>query len=93
VADEEKLSVFKLPQPVETEMLYVTDNLQKAKLSGNKILQEEIENGKMPRFSPTCYNNNRKKTKQEEAKIKISLRNADKAEKLWKEYLKKADRK
>ena len=89
VAKQNILTEFRLPQPVETEMFGVTDNLKKALLSGDKILQEQIENGIMPRFSPNLYNNNRKKTKQEEANIKIAWRNADNAEKLWKEYLKK----
>jgi hypothetical protein len=89
VSNQENLAEFRLPQPVETEMFGVTDNLENALFSGNRILQENIKNGIMPRFSPKWYNNSRKKTKQEEANIKIAWRNADNAEKLWKEYLKK----
>jgi len=89
VINQENLIEFKLPQPIETEMFGVTDNLKIALLSGNKTLQEEIENGVMPRFLPEWYNDNKKKTKQKEANIKTAGRNADNAEKLWKEYLKK----
>ena len=89
MANQENIAEFRLPQPVETEMFGVTDNLHTALLSGNKILQENIENGLMPRFSPKWYNDRRKKTKQEEANIKKAWRNADNAEKLWKEYLEK----
>jgi len=89
VTNQENIAEFKLPQPVETEMFGVIDNLDKAILSGNKTLQESIESGVMPRFSPKWYNNSRKKTKQEEANINRALRNADKAEKLWKEYVEK----
>ena len=88
----ENLSEFRLPQPVETEMFGVIDNLDEALLSGNKIRQEKIEKGEMPRFSPKWYNNIRKKTKQEEANIKIAWRNTDNAEKLWKEHLKNRTR-
>jgi hypothetical protein len=88
VTNKDNLTEFRLPQPVETEMFGVTDNLDIALLSGNKMIQEKIENGEMPRFSPKWYNN-RKKTKQEEANIKKAWRNADSAEKMWKEYLEK----
>ena len=89
MANQENPIEFKLPQPIETEMFGVNDNLENAFFSGNKILQEEIENGIMPRFSPKWYNNSKRKTKQEEANIKIAWRNADRVEKLCKEYLKK----
>lgn len=87
--NKKNLTEFRLPQPVETKMFGVTDNLDTALLSGNKIIQEKIENGEMHRFSPMWYNNNRKKTKQEEANIKKAWKNADIAEKMWKEYLEK----
>jgi hypothetical protein len=75
-------------QPDSPEMFGVVDELLVALSSGNKELQEKIEKGEAVRYSPTLFNDGRKHTKKREREIKISWRNAEAANKKWKEYLK-----
>jgi len=75
--------------PDSPELFGVLDKLSVAILSGYKELQENIENGEIDRYSPTEYNDNRKKTKKREIEINLSWRNAEEANKKWKEKLMK----
>jgi hypothetical protein len=67
----------------------VRDELEEAIFSGNKILQEKIEKGEANRYSQTEFNDRRKHSKKRDAEIKLSWKNAEEANKEWKECLKK----
>jgi hypothetical protein len=70
------------------EMFGVVDELLVAISSGNEELQQKIEKGESNRYSPTLFNNGRKHSKKSEYDIKSSWRNAEEANKKWKESLK-----
>jgi hypothetical protein len=75
-------------QPDSPGMFGVVDELLVARASGNKELQEKIEKGESPRYSPTLFNSRGKHTKKREREIALSWRNAEEANKKWKETLK-----
>jgi hypothetical protein len=70
----------------------VRDKLEEVIFSGNKKLREKIEKGEVDRYSPTEFNDGGKHSKKRDAEIKLSWKNAEEANKKWKEYLKKRDK-
>jgi hypothetical protein len=83
-----KYEVSHANNPISPDLYGVVDELSAAILSGNKELQEKIEKGEVNRYSPSEFNDSRKKTKKREREIKISWRNTEEANRKWKEYIK-----
>ena len=74
--------------PDSPEFFGVVDKLAVAICSGNIELREKIEKGEVDRYSPSEFNDGRKHSKKRDIEIKLSWRNAEEANKKWKEYIK-----
>lgn len=64
-----KYEVTHANNPISPDLYGVVDELSVAKISGNKELQEKIEKGEFNRYSPSEFNDSRKKTKKEKEKL------------------------
>ena len=82
-----KYEVSHARNPISPDLYGVVDGLSVAILAGNKELQEKIEKGEVNRYSPSEFNDMRNKTKKREREIKISWRNAEEANRKWKENI------
>ena len=82
-----KYEVLHTKDPISPDLYGVVDELSVAIISGNKELQEKIERGEVNRYSPSEFNDSRKKTQKREREIKLSWRNAEEANRKWKEKL------
>jgi len=80
-----KYEVSHTKNSIFPDLYGVIDELSVAIISGNKERQEKIERGEVNRYSPSEFNDSRKKTHKREGEIKLSWRNADEANRKWKE--------